>query len=304
MGFGIVTGKTGTPHITSYEDAVRNAMLMGGKGKYILGVGNRLNTEVISTSSGGLTLRVKDGFVINQGRLMGIDLGDSDEIFIEAESVSETRTKYACLVARYTKNRTTGIESGALTVVYGELSDNPVLPDTYNNDLLDEDNIIDDVIIAVFTITNLIITKDADNPAIAKVWEYTGWDEGAVVLSYIGVADLRLDGNRVTARGRQETPYATNLSYQTYFDIEHSVAYNGFIVGRIDDKRYYPKQVVTHRFSFTRDGEVTPPPVSSIITGELYVTPTGEILVNPDVYASNYEYEFRLCYDDLSWFTD
>lgn len=305
MGFGIITGKTGFPHITSYDDAVRN-YVMAGRGKYILGVGNKLATELISFTS-GLRLRILDGYVINQGRLMGIPLGDSDEITIMSEASSETRTKYACLVARYSKNIETGLESAGLAVIYGELSDDPVLPEVYNNDLLDDVNLVDDVIIHVFQISGPNVSQVDSALLPTRIWDYTDWMDNGAMVSYTEIAKIKQLGSLVKLRGSHTTnPGLYSYTWSMYLDLAESITYYGFEIGEIpiDYINLRPKKVVSHRFAFTLEGESFPPDVQDIITGVMYICPDGKILVNPDRYHNNYQLEFELTFDDVSWTID
>ena len=104
MALEIVTGYTGRPHITSQQDAVLNAATLGTGGKYVISVGNQFDYELKSNT----LIRINDGFVINQGRLMGMANGDYEELDI---SVGISGTKRCDLVViHYKKDTSSGIE--------------------------------------------------------------------------------------------------------------------------------------------------------------------------------------------------
>ena len=62
----IVTGKTGTPHITSVQDRALNQGL-AGQGVYILSTGQNLEPEIYSANE----IHIKDGALLAQRSLCG-----------------------------------------------------------------------------------------------------------------------------------------------------------------------------------------------------------------------------------------
>ena len=66
----IVTGKTGTPHVTSVQDRALNQGL-AGRDTYILDTGQKLAPEIYSANE----IHIKDGALMVQGCLCTVDNG-------------------------------------------------------------------------------------------------------------------------------------------------------------------------------------------------------------------------------------
>lgn len=302
MGFNIVTGYTGQPHITSYEDAVRNSVT-SGKRKYILDVGSRFNVTNIGSGSGVVNFKIDDGFVINQGRLMGISLGDYEEIAINQNASTETRTQLACLVARYRRDTTTGIESASLTVEYGTPSNSPSLPTLYDNELLDDSSVVDDVLIHVFTIlgTSVSLTDSNYYEDIATTWWNTDWTGGIVTTGGYSMCMLRAQGNRVNLSGM----YSVDTRFAYYVDdyVWNGETYKGYNIGQVFYV-YRPKRPILHIMPYIID-DGTEMGVQNIQVLLITICPNGDILLNPTVYDdSGILTECDIVFDDISWFID
>ena len=310
MGFSIVTGHTGEAHITSYQDAVRNS-LMTGKRKYILDVGDSL--DITSSRYDGTTFvtTIGSGYVINQGRLMGIELGEYEELSMSTASVNTKRL--ICIVARYRKDIPTGIESSALTVVYGEevpSDETPELPELYDNDLLDESQYVDDVLLHVLEATGPAIYID-DNyeqyPSLARIWSHTGWITDAIVDSYhIPKCNMRVAGNMVYLNGFEYVSLSDS-GYVTH--TWNGYSYRGYVLAFIDDAyaRFRPNRPIYKYVPYIIDGETTPAEVADIQVLSITILPDGYIMANPLRYNGDSRlnsHYFRMVYDELNWFID
>lgn len=109
----IITGYTGTPHITSLQDRAGHQGAYG-TGSYVLNVGNKLTATAASANE----IRVADGCISHQGCLAIIEPGTYDSV--EIANGTQGMNRNDLIVARYTKNAETNVESMALVVIQGE----------------------------------------------------------------------------------------------------------------------------------------------------------------------------------------
>lgn len=133
MGMKIVTGRTGTAHVTSADDGARNAGIIG-TGKYIFNIGNKFAYEIISNN----LIRVKDGYGINQGRQFGIEHADYEECEIDNGLQGVKRTDL--IVAKYKRDSLTGLESVTMAVIKGTSGDNYTDPEYVEGNILNGDD--------------------------------------------------------------------------------------------------------------------------------------------------------------------
>lgn len=118
----IVTGYRGKPHITSEKWADLNRGIIGAE-EYVLGVGRMFESELVSNN----LLKIYDGCGVFQGREFSTPAGQSDEITIENGTQGEKRIDL--IVARYTKNEDTKIETIEPVLIKGTPSaSDPAVP--------------------------------------------------------------------------------------------------------------------------------------------------------------------------------
>ena len=118
----LVTGRSGSPHITSQQDRQLHQGIFGD-GAYILNTGNMLEPEVQSSNS----IHIKDGALMFQGALFSVKVGTTDEITINNGNQGMKRKDL--VVARYTYDSEQNVESAAWLVYQGTpTGSNPVLP--------------------------------------------------------------------------------------------------------------------------------------------------------------------------------
>lgn len=150
----IVTGYTGTPHVTSNAVQAFNQGVVGA-GNHVLDVGSRFAAVLTDAN----TVTVSDGEGMIQGVHFRIDPGTTDTVTISNGTVGYMRYDYIC--ARYTKNPTTGQESVALVVVEGTPSaDDPQVPTLTTGNILDGATVVDFALYLIYV--------DGLNPTIRR----------------------------------------------------------------------------------------------------------------------------------------
>lgn len=141
----LVTGRAGSPHITSQQDRQKHQGIWGD-GAYILATGNQLEPQVQSSNK----ILIKDGALMFQGALFSVKVGTTDEITINNGNQGMQRKDL--VVARYTYDSAQQIESAEWVVIQGEPSaSNPVAPSGTSGDIQAGDATVD----CPFMIVNL-----------------------------------------------------------------------------------------------------------------------------------------------------
>lgn len=133
----IVTGYRGEAHITSAQDRAGNQGSYG-TGSYVLDVGDKLAAATASANE----IRISDGAISHQGCIGVIEKGTYDSCSIANGSQGLNRIDR--IVARYTRNPDTNVESLELVVIQGTaVSGTPSAP-TYNTgDIQNGDSPVD-----------------------------------------------------------------------------------------------------------------------------------------------------------------
>ena len=157
MAVNIVTGMTGTAHITSDDDRCFNASIIG-KGEYVFDYGKKFSVDIINNN----LIRMHDGMCIIQGTQMGIELNDYEDVVIENGTSGSIRKDLIAM--RYERNADTSIEKASLVVIEGEPVTNdgqtqPVQPQPTSGNILDGGDLIVDIPLYYVTIESLSITK-------------------------------------------------------------------------------------------------------------------------------------------------
>lgn len=131
----IVTGYTGSEHITSNDDqALRQGIF--GKGSYVLNVGNKFEATLTDAN----TVQIQDGEGVLQGVHFRVLPGTVDTVNIENGTTGYNRIDL--IVARYTKDAVTGIESVNWAVITGTPSaSTPTAPEYTEGDILAGDTL-------------------------------------------------------------------------------------------------------------------------------------------------------------------
>ena len=131
----IVTGRTGTPHITSDDDRANNAGTYGRK-YYALNINDCLSHEIISSNE----IKINSGELMIQGTHARIEYGTSESVNIDDGQSGYKRIDL--IVARYQKM--SGMESVSLNVIKGTpATNNPTVPERNKENILKNGSICD-----------------------------------------------------------------------------------------------------------------------------------------------------------------
>jgi len=133
----IMTGKTGTPHVTSqqFRQLVEGTV---GQDSYILSSGENLEPELQTNN----LLKIRSGMMSHHGNLSVVELGTYDEVTIQ--NGTQGMQRIDLVVNRYTRNEETGIEKNEWVVIMGTpAASDPVAP-AYTEGNLQEGDLVDD----------------------------------------------------------------------------------------------------------------------------------------------------------------
>lgn len=231
MALEIVTGYTGKPHITSQQDAILNAASLATGGKYILSVGKQLSYELKSNT----LVRINGGYAINQGRLMGMNTNDYEELDISVGLAGSKRCDL--IVIHYSKDSSTGIEKAELKVIEGTAGADYVDPEYIDNSLFDENYLEDDLVLYRVKINGLSIETIEQ---VANVWYLdTGERQDLVTSKNMGFTMGPPESN-ITK------PYIRMIGNKVHLGMFAYCSNNGHSSGYLYiDKKYAPKKPIT-----------------------------------------------------------
>ena len=108
----IITGATGTTHVTSNDDGEFNQGIFGA-GLIVFANGGQLEASIVDNN----TIRIKDGDLLIQGRHALIEPNTTEDVSIDTGAVGMNRNDL--IVARYALDTNTGYESIVLEVIKG-----------------------------------------------------------------------------------------------------------------------------------------------------------------------------------------
>ena len=133
----IMTGKNGTPHVTSqqFRQLVEGTV---GQDSYILTSGENLEPELQTNN----LLKIRSGMMSHHGNLSVVEIGTYDEVTIQ--NGTQGMQRIDLVVNRYTKDEETGIESSDWVVIQGTPSaESPAVPE-YTEGNLQNGDLVDD----------------------------------------------------------------------------------------------------------------------------------------------------------------
>lgn len=193
----IVTGKTGTPHVTSQQfRGIMDGII--GQNSCIITHGENLEPELVTNNK----LKIKSGMMCHHGNISAVDIGTYDEVTIQ--NGTQGMKRIDLIVNRYSKVEGTGIEENNWVVIQGTpAAEDPVAP-AYTEGNLQEGDLVDDCPvfeahldgINVTEIKKLLIVSPSINPDLAE----TVYDRSAMpIADFYNAADfdLRKRGNEV-----------------------------------------------------------------------------------------------------------
>lgn len=148
----IITGYVGSPHVTAEQDRDINIGIFGAE-SYVLRTGSRLKAEVSSNNE----IKIRDGVIMHQGCAASIKKNTYDSLTIV--NGSQGMKRIDLIVARYSRNQSTKVESLTLKVIQGTpVTGTPSAPGYTPGDIQAGDLIADMPLYQV-TINGLNITE-------------------------------------------------------------------------------------------------------------------------------------------------
>ena len=148
----IITGYTGSPHVTAEQDRDVNIGIFGAE-SYVLRTGSRLKAEVSTNNE----IKVRDGVIMHQGCAASIKKNTYDSLTIANGSQGMKRVDL--IVARYSRDQNTKEESLVLKVIQGTPKESgPAVPGYTTGDIQAGDLIADMPLYQV-TLNGLNITE-------------------------------------------------------------------------------------------------------------------------------------------------
>ena len=133
----IVSGRTGSPHVTSQQF---RQMLEGiiGQGSYIITSGENLKPELSSNN----LMKIRSGMMAHHGCIFCVDIGTYDEVTLT--NGSQGMKRIDLIVNRYTRNAETEVENCSWKVIQGTpVASNPAVP-AYTSGNLQNGDLVDD----------------------------------------------------------------------------------------------------------------------------------------------------------------
>ena len=133
----IVSGRTGSPHVTSQQF---RQMLEGiiGQGSYIITSGENLKPELSSNN----LMKIRSGMMAHHGCISCVDIGTYDEVTLT--NGSQGMKRIDLIVNRYTRNAETEVENCSWKVIHGTpVASNPAVP-AYTSGNLQNGDLVDD----------------------------------------------------------------------------------------------------------------------------------------------------------------
>lgn len=133
----IISGKTGSPHVTSQQFRQIFEGIIGDE-SCILPCGENLTPELQTNNS----LKIRSGLMYHHGNLSTVELGTYDEVTIQ--NGTQGMKRIDLVVNRYTREEESGTEKNEWIVIQGTPhASSPVVPDYTEGNLQDGD-LVDD----------------------------------------------------------------------------------------------------------------------------------------------------------------
>lgn len=138
----LVTGYAGQEHITAADQGAFNCAMLENEGQFVFDRGNKLSASVVTNNQ----IRVRDGDIFMQGRYIRLNEGSYVDLTIENGTQGYMRNDL--IVARYTKDVSTGVEECNLVVIKGENASgtsSPTDPAYTAGDLIEDHDVLNDM---------------------------------------------------------------------------------------------------------------------------------------------------------------
>lgn len=126
----LITGHSGSAHITSANDGAVNAHVFGG-GSYVFDTREKFAATIISATE----VQIESGEGLHNGRYFEIAKDTHERVSIDTGSIGINRIDL--IAARYSINGESGIETMQLVTIKGTPAQNPVAPAFNSASVLD-----------------------------------------------------------------------------------------------------------------------------------------------------------------------
>ena len=132
----LVTAHKDEPHITAENQGALNIEIFGSD-DFVFDVGRILEASAISNN----LVRIYDGRGMMEGRFFELNEGDYEDVTIENGTQGQKRIDL--IVARYSKDSQSLIETISFEVIKGTPSETPVQPSYNDGSILAGDTLVD-----------------------------------------------------------------------------------------------------------------------------------------------------------------
>ena len=210
----IITGYTGSPHVTAEQDRDVNIGIFGAE-SYVLRTGSRLKAEVSSNNE----IKVRDGVIMHQGCAASIKKNTYDSLTIANGSQGMKRVDL--IVARYSRDQNTKEESLVLKVIQGTPKESgPAVPGYTTGDIQAGDLIADMPLyqvtlngLNITEVKQLFATQDSIAELSSKLTETTAGLSKA--NNSLGVIGTQYFGKTASYSYRNANNWANNVAKVT-----------------------------------------------------------------------------------------
>lgn len=139
----LVTGRKGSPHVTSQQDRMLNQGIFGD-GSYILATGQQLEPQVQTSNE----IRIRDGAIMAQGALGCVKVNTYDSVTIQNGNQGMKRIDLICW--QYTYDAEQDVESASWVVVQGTPAEtDPEVPAHTEGNIQEGDTLVQIPVFAV-----------------------------------------------------------------------------------------------------------------------------------------------------------
>lgn len=212
----IITGYRGEPHITSAQDRAGNQGSYG-TASYVLNVGSKFAATVVSANE----IRLADGILSHQGCLAIIETGTYDSVSINNGAQGMNRIDR--IVARYTKDSETNVESVELAVIQGTATASTPSAPAYNQGTIATGSTPVDMPLYQVRLTGITVTSCTAEFDTVRTQKEMDTLLGNTSISGIGggtvtgaISALNSKSIQIASLHTGVTLTTTNTNYSTY----------------------------------------------------------------------------------------
>lgn len=135
----LITGYAGAEHVTAADAGSLHTAIFGS-GQYVLDRGNKFAATIVTNN----TIRIADGDIMMQGR--HVRLAEGSYVDLTIDNSAQGMMRNDLIVARYTKDASTGVEAVNLVVIKGTAAaSNPADPAYTAGDIINDHVALNDM---------------------------------------------------------------------------------------------------------------------------------------------------------------